>query len=200
MLRIACAVIGAVALACSGSIARASIITVLVPTSEQTSVIEAGDRLSITAIVTLPLTPGMPFIRGDVQWNGDWIVTNYRFTLFDGQGNSREVFNTPFAAFSSTGTGMLSTYATTGTYFPHFEAFFTVHAAATNPTDPRLGNCAESHGGSCFRDLGFSFTESMTLTVLPSISAPGPIAGAGLPGLILAGAGLLRLWTRRKRA
>src|SRR5262245_18636239 len=43
-----------------------------------------------------------------------------------------------------------------------------------------------------------TFPDNVDMTVF-SVAVPGPIAGAGLPGLILAGVGLLGWWRRRQR-
>ena len=47
-------------------------------------------------------------------------------------------------------------------------------------------------------EAGTGFIDFIQVTT-PAASVPGPVAGAGLPGLILAGAGLLGWWRRRQR-
>ena len=103
-----------------------------------------------------------------------------------------EVFVNQFQVAAGIGDSSLS-----ASILDTFNAAFDTYALG--PIGPTSGRVFFNPGVT-FATLGGGFTlssfgETSTFT---TESVPGPIVGAGLPGLILAGGGLLG-WLRRKR-
>ena len=74
-----------------------------------------------------------------------------------------------------------------GDFLPQSTLYLDIHADMGEAITKLV---LSSTGGCCFETDNYS--------AIPS-SVPAPIAGAGLPGLIFAGGGLLACWRRRQK-
>jgi hypothetical protein len=199
-MNIRMAAVAACALTLGGTSARADIMTGTVIDGLRVAVastIAAGDQAFIDARATLTLPWGVPFSYDGISWGVDWSLTNASITLYDGQGNSRSTsFGCPFPFCESTPPPSIFigwepvVYADPGIFFPHYEADFIVRYVA--PIQP---GCTPLDRAYCILTLDIKYTDSTTITVT---AVPGPVAGAGLPGLVLALGCLLIVWQRRR--